>query len=68
MDSTALSAIIVACITTMGTVLVALFNSLRKENRQDHNIVREKLEQLREDVKDVDNKLDDHINWHLDDK
>jgi len=68
MDSTALSAIIVALITTMGTVLVALFNVLRKENRQDHNIVREKIEELRQDVKDVDDKLDGHINWHLDDK
>jgi len=68
MDSTALSAIIVALITTMGTVLVALFNVLRKENRQDHNIVRDKLEELRQDVKDVDDKLDGHINWHLDDK
>jgi hypothetical protein len=68
MDSTAFSAIIVALITTMGTVLVALFNVLRKENRQDHNIVRDKLEELRQDVKDVDDKLDGHINWHLDDK
>jgi len=68
MDSAALSAIIVALITTMGTVLVALFNILRKENRQDHNIVREKLEELRQDVKDVDDKLDGHISWHLDDK
>jgi len=68
MDATATSAIIVALITTMGTVLVALFNSLRKENRQDHNIVREKLEELRQDVKDVDDKLDGHISWHLDDK
>lgn len=68
MDSTALSAIIVALITTMGTVLVALFNILRKENRQDHNIVRDKLEELRQDVKDVDDKLDGHISWHLDDK
>jgi len=68
MDSTALSAIIVALITTMGTVLVALFNVLRKENRQDHNIVRDKLEELRQDVKDVDDKLDGHISWHLDDK
>jgi CHASE1-domain containing sensor protein len=68
MDSAALSAIIVALITTMGTVLVALFNVLRKENRQDHNIVREKLEELRQDVKDVDDKLDGHISWHLDDK
>jgi len=68
MDSAALSAIIVALITTVGTVLVALFNVLRKENRQDHNIVRDKLEQLRQDVKDVDDKLDGHITWHLDDK
>jgi len=68
MDTTAFSAIIVALITTVGTVLVALFNSLRKENRADHNIVRQKLEELRQDVKDVDHKLDDHINWHLDDK
>ena len=68
MDSAALSAIIVALITTMGTVLVALVNILRKENRQDHNIVREKLEELRQDVKDVDDKLDGHISWHLDDK
>jgi Na+-translocating ferredoxin:NAD+ oxidoreductase RnfG subunit len=68
MDTTALSAIIVALITTVGTVLVALFNTLRKENRQDHNVVRQKLEELRQDVKDVDHKLDDHIGWHLDDK
>lgn len=68
MDTTAFSAIIVALITTMGTVLVALFNSLRKENRADHNVVRNKLEELRQDVKDVDHKLDDHISWHLDDK
>lgn len=68
MDTTAFSAIIVALITTVGTVLVALFNSLRKENRADHNVVRQKLEELRQDVKDVDHKLDDHINWHLDDK
>jgi len=68
MDTTALSAIAVALITTVGTVLVGLFNALRKENREDHNIVRQKLEELRQDVKHVDHKLDDHISWHLDDK
>lgn len=68
MDGMALSAIIVASITTMGTVIVGLLNSLRKENREDHNTVRIKLEELRQDVKDVDHKLDDHITWHLDDK
>jgi hypothetical protein len=68
MDATGMSAIIVALITTLGAVLVAMFNSLRKENRQDHNVVRDKLERLGEDIKDIDNKLDDHIQWHLDDK
>lgn len=67
MDS-AVAAIIVALITTVGTVMVALFNSLRRENREDHNVVRSKLEELKGDVKDIDNKLDDHISWHLDKK
>jgi len=67
MDS-AIAAIIVALITTVGTVMVALFNSLRRENREDHNVVRSKLQELKNDVKDIDNKLDDHISWHLDKK
>ena len=48
--------------------MVALFNSLRRENREDHNVVRSKLQELKNDVKDIDNKLDDHISWHLDKK
>jgi hypothetical protein len=67
MDS-AIAAIIVALITTVGTVMVALFNSLRKENREDHNVVRDKLQELKDDVKHIDDKLDDHISWHLDKK
>jgi hypothetical protein len=67
MDS-AVAAIIVALITTVGTVMVALFNSLRKENREDHNVVTDKLQELKDDVKHIDDKLDDHISWHLDKK
>ena len=67
MDS-AVAAIIVALIRTVGTVMVALFNSLRRENREDHNVVTSKLQELKDDVKDIDNKLDDHISWHLDKK
>jgi len=67
MDS-AVAAIIVALITTVGTVMVALFNSLRRENREDHNVVRSKLQELKDDVKHIDDKLDDHISWHLDKK
>jgi len=62
----ALGGIIVALITTVGAVMVAILNTLRKENREDHNVVRDKLQELREDVKHIDNKLDDHITWHLD--
>jgi len=61
-----LGGIIVALITTVGTIMVAILNTLRKENRADHNVVRDKLQELREDVKHIDNKLDDHITWHLD--
>jgi biopolymer transport protein ExbB/TolQ len=61
-----LGGIVVALITTVGTIMVAVLNTLRKENREDHNIVRDKLQELREDVKHIDNKLDDHITWHLD--
>ena len=61
-----LGGIVVALITTVGTIMVAILNTLRKENREDHNVVRDKLQELREDVKHIDNKLDDHITWHLD--
>jgi len=67
MDS-AVAAIVVALITTVGTVMVALFNSLRKENREDHSVVKNKLQELKDDVKHIDDKLDDHISWHLDKK
>lgn len=65
---TALAGIVVALITTVGTVMVAILSTLRKENREDHNIVRDKLQELRDDVKHIDDKLDDHISWHLDKK
>lgn len=64
----ALAGIVVALITTVGTVMVAILNTLRKENREDHNVVRDKLQELRDDVKHIDDKLDDHISWHLDKK
>lgn len=65
---TALAGIVVALITTVGTVMVAILSTLRKENKEDHNVVRDKLQELRDDVKHIDDKLDDHISWHLDKK
>ena len=61
-----LGGIIVALITTVGTIMVAILTTLRKENKEDHSIVTNKLQELKEDVRHIDNKLDDHITWHLD--
>lgn len=47
------------------SVLVALIQKTRKENKQDHNLVYDALQNLHHDVRSVDKKLDDHIDWHL---
>lgn len=62
---TALASIIVALIGTVGTVIVTVIQRLRKENRDDHATVREALRDLHVDIKNVDEKLDNHIDWHL---
>lgn len=50
-------AIIVAVITTVGVVLAALIQSMRKENRDDHAIVADSLNR-------IENKIDNHITDH----
>lgn len=47
------------------SVIVALLQKTRKENRQDHNMVYDSLQNLHEDVRSVGDKLDGHIDWHL---
>jgi len=59
------ASIIVAIVTTVGTVIVATIQKFRKENRDDHSKVVDALVSLKEDVKDIDKKLDGHIDWHL---
>lgn len=71
-----LASIIVALLTTVGGVIVAMIHKFRKENKEDHHVVRETLTMIRNDikedlssiqndVKDVHEKLDNHIDWHL---
>jgi hypothetical protein len=57
--------IVAVVITGIFSVLVALIQKTRKENKQDHNLVYETLQNLHEDVRSVGEKLDDHIDWHL---
>lgn len=61
MDST----IVVATIAGIFSVLVALIQKIRKENRTDHNMVYDSIQELKSDVRNVGDKLDNHIDWHL---
>jgi cellobiose-specific phosphotransferase system component IIB len=50
--------VLVAVIGAVGTVLAALVQAMRKENRDDHAIVADSLNR-------IENKLDNHIDDHL---
>lgn len=52
-------------ITGIFSVLVALIQKTRKENKEDHNMVYNSLQNLHDDVRSVGEKLDNHIDWHL---
>lgn len=58
-------AIWVAVITGIFSVLVALIQKTRRENKEDHNLVYGSIQNLHQDVKSVNQKLDNHIDWHL---
>lgn len=57
--------VIAAVITGIFSLLVALIQKARKENKEDHGLVYESLQNLHEDVRSVGQKLDNHIDWHL---
>jgi hypothetical protein len=57
--------IYIALITGVFSILVALLQKGRKENKSDHNMVYDSLQDLKSDVKDIGSKLDNHIDWHL---
>jgi len=50
-------AIIVATIAAVGGILAALFQGMRKENREDHNVVASGLNR-------IETKIDTHIRDH----
>lgn len=63
--------IIVAVITAVGAIIVAVIQNLRKENRQDHNIVQNQLKHLygvatrtETKVDKVKDELVSHLSWH----
>lgn len=58
-----MEAVSVAVIAAVGTVLAALVQSMRKENRDDHAIVTDSLNRI--EVK-LDKHIDDHLTGNLD--
>lgn len=62
---TALASIVVASIVTIGSIIVTIIQQFRKENKKDHDSVMVAITELHSDIKDVDKKLDGHIDWHL---
>jgi hypothetical protein len=63
-----MEAVIVAAIAAVGGILAALVQKSREENKNDHGVVASLLQDLHQDVVKVENKLDKHIDWHLDKK
>jgi phage terminase Nu1 subunit (DNA packaging protein) len=59
------SSIAVAAIATVGSIIITIIQQFRKENKKDHDTVMEAITGLHNDIKDVDKKLDGHIDWHL---
>lgn len=49
----------------IGGPLVVLIQQLRKENTEQHAESRSLLERVANQVEKVDEKLDGHIEWHL---
>lgn len=58
-------AIIVACITAFSAVIVALVQRSRRENHSDHAVVMNRLEVVAKSVEKVGDKIDRHVEWHM---
>ena len=60
-----LQSVIMAVALLVATTLTILIEKLRKENKRDHGYVRERLDDINENVKEVNSRLDKHIDWHM---
>ncbi len=52
-------------VAIIGGPVVVLLQQLRKENTEQHAESRELLKRVADRVETVDEKLTDHIDWHL---
>jgi hypothetical protein len=59
---------IVLAVLAPSGVLVTLIEKTRRENNRDHSENSELLQQIDKKVDHVSERVDDHIEWHLDHK
>ena len=57
--------VISALLAGVASIIVALIQKFRKENRRDHGAVMDALDRVSNTVERVEGKVDSHIEWHL---
>jgi hypothetical protein len=55
-----------AFVAAVASVIVALLQRTRKENSADHMLVMDMLRGIGRKVDKVDDKIDRHVEWHMD--
>ena len=60
-----LAVVLAAAITAVGTILVALIQQFRRENRRDHGTVMDAINRVSNTVERVEGKVDSHLEWHI---
>jgi hypothetical protein len=55
-----------AFVAAVASVIVALLQRTRKENSEDHMLVMDLLRGIGRKVDKVDDKIDRHVEWHMD--
>lgn len=58
--------VVAAFVAAVASVIVALLQRSRKENSNDHMVVMDLLRSVGRKVDRVDNKIDRHVEWHMD--
>lgn len=52
-------------VAIIGGPVVVVLQRFRKENKEDHAVVKSLLDKIDNKVDKVDGKIDEHIKWHL---
>ena len=60
-----LALVFAALVAGGASILVAIIQQFRRENREDHGRVRDALNHISTTMKRVEGKVDSHLDWHI---